>query len=58
MVIQSQHEFKTPYCNKILNHLTALREIVPDSHQDFVDSLQALKNVKDACFGTKQSFNS
>ena len=35
----------------ILNNLTALREIVPDSHQDFVDSLQALKNVKDACFG-------
>ena len=40
-------------CNKLLNNLDKLKNVIPGEFLIFVETLEALKNVKEACFGAE-----
>ena len=43
--------FEGNECNKLLKHIDELREIIPEDYHIFVDTFQALNDVKESCFG-------
>ena len=40
-------------CNKLLKSIDKLRSVIPQDLETFVDVLEALMKVKEACFGAE-----